>query len=88
MISGRVLINLDNLGIGQQEAASGRAVDEDRHRQGAAIGERPRLLAILAADVRPSDEVGAFLADVGDREVELPLVRRFRFERGCSFPWE
>ena len=35
-----------------------------------AVGQRPRLLAILTADVRPSDEVGAVLADVGDRHRE------------------
>ena len=58
------------VGIRQQEAASGGAVDEHRTPARAAVGERPRLLAILAADVRPSDEVVALLAHVRDRHRE------------------
>ena len=55
------------VGIRQQKPSSGRAVDEREHGYGGAVGQRWTRLTILTADVRPADEIGAVLADVGDR---------------------
>ena len=56
--------------IRQQEAAICRVSDEHQHRHGPAIEQRPRVLAVLATDVGPADEVTAILVNVGDRQRE------------------
>ena len=53
--------------VGQQEEAVRRGIGQQVHRQDLAVEQRACLLPVLAACVRPGDEVVAVLVDVGNR---------------------
>jgi hypothetical protein len=75
------------LRIGQQKATIGSGVDDHDHRQTPAVWQRPRLLAILTTDIRPSDEGAAILANVGGRHRDLAPDLSIDADRVLIGPW-